>query len=113
MRNRHDEDLRLHCPGCSKRFETREGVQNHVRATLHGEWITDFSVPEDGEREKIVAWLKAEAGECKRLSAQAPYSDMAPIYCHRALYYEQAAGMISRGEHLKAHEPPTTEGEGE
>jgi len=46
MRNRHDEDLRLRCPGCSKRFETREGVQNHVRSTLHGEWITDFSVPE-------------------------------------------------------------------
>lgn len=44
-RNAHDEDMRLRCPGCRKQFETREGVANHVRSTLHGEWITDFSVP--------------------------------------------------------------------
>jgi len=46
MRNRHDEDLRLRCPGCGKRFETRERVKNHVRATLHGELLIDHSMPE-------------------------------------------------------------------
>ena len=44
-RNLHDDDLRLRCPGCAKVFKTREAVANHVRSSLHGEWITDFSIP--------------------------------------------------------------------
>lgn len=48
-RNLHDENLHLRCPGCAKTFATAESVKNHVRATLHGEWIIDFSVKDEGD----------------------------------------------------------------
>ena len=50
-RNLHDEDLRLRCPGCAKQFKTREGVANHIKATLHGELLTDWSIPDPSATE--------------------------------------------------------------
>lgn len=48
-RNEHDEDLRLRCPGCAKRFKTRDAVANHITATLHGELLVDHSMPDDAD----------------------------------------------------------------
>lgn len=54
------------------------------------------------EREKIVAWLNAEAQDCHDRMAAAPDHDMAPLYGQRFLYYRQAAGLISKGVHATA-----------
>lgn len=55
------------------------------------------------ERSAVVAWLKKEAVDCRAAMEMAPQSNMASLYLIRAVYYEQAAGMIGRGAH---HTPP-------
>lgn len=52
------------------------------------------------ERAVIVKWLKAEADESRGLALSPTAGDMMPLYVSRALYYDQAAGMIGRGSHL-------------
>lgn len=55
---------------------------------------------DDKEREAVVRWLLSEAGKSRQSYADAP-SDDTIFYLTRALYYEQAAAFISRGEHRK------------
>lgn len=55
----------------------------------------------DTERAAIVAWLRAEADESRR-GIDTASADMATLYVSRAVYYDQAAGMIERGLHHRA-----------
>jgi hypothetical protein len=51
------------------------------------------------ERAAVLAWLRAEAQQAKDYVTKFGISDGSFLGLQRALYYEQAAGFIARGDH--------------